>query len=144
MHVKGDWDLPIIKKDMIYKKFIFQLKSKYVCEMMEGDLEIKDCEYDGGEVNVINWENIFKHNKDRKYTYMHVGSIQVQVTPLQYYGKDIDLYAFLCDIKYTKFNYQINIGIKTNLCNGSVGFNCRPGYYLNLKDEFAKTSYPLR
>ena len=53
--VKGDWVLPIIQKDMIYKKSIFQLKSKYVCEMMEGDLEIKDCEYDVGQVNLINW-----------------------------------------------------------------------------------------
>ena len=31
--VKGDWVIPIIQKDMIYTKFIFQLKSKYVCEM---------------------------------------------------------------------------------------------------------------
>jgi len=52
--VKGDWVLPIIQKYTIYKKFIFQLKSKYVCEMMKGDLEIKDCEYDVGEVNLIN------------------------------------------------------------------------------------------
>ena len=51
---KGDWILPIIQKDMIYKKSIFQLKTKYVCEMMEGDLGIKDCEYDVGEVNLIN------------------------------------------------------------------------------------------
>ena len=80
--VKGDWVLPIIQKDMIYKKSIFKLKSKYVCEMMEGDLEIKDCEYDVGEVNLINWENILKHNKDRKYKYIHVGSVQVQITPL--------------------------------------------------------------
>ena len=42
--VKGDWILPIIRKDMIYKKCIFQLKRK-LCKMMEGDLEIKDCEY---------------------------------------------------------------------------------------------------
>ena len=42
--VKGDYVLLIIQKDMIYKKSIFQLKSKYVCEMMEGDLKIKDCE----------------------------------------------------------------------------------------------------
>ena len=61
--VKGDWVLPIIQKDMIYKKSIFQLKSKYVCEMMEGDLEIKDCKYDVGEVNLINWKNILKHNR---------------------------------------------------------------------------------
>ena len=27
--------LPIIQKDMIYKKFIFQLKSKFLCEMMD-------------------------------------------------------------------------------------------------------------
>jgi len=39
--VKGDWVLPIIQKDIIYKKSIFQLKSKYICEMMEGDLQIK-------------------------------------------------------------------------------------------------------
>jgi len=42
--VKGVWILPIIQKDMIYKKSIFQLKNKYMCEMMEGDLEIKDCD----------------------------------------------------------------------------------------------------
>jgi len=136
--VKGDWVLPIIQKDMIYKKSIFQLKSEYVCEMMEEDLEIKDCEYDVGEVNLINWENILKHNEDRKYRYIHVGSIQVQITPLQHYGKDIDLYALLYDIRETKFNNQIITRIKTNLCNGSVEFNYRPGYYVSLKDEFAK------
>ena len=88
--------------------------------MMEGDLEIKDREYDVGEVNLINWKNILKHNKDRKYRYIHIGSVQVQVTPLQYYGKDIDLYALLCDIRHTKFNNQIIIRIKTNLCNESI------------------------
>ena len=101
--------------------------------MIEGDMEIKDCEYDVGEVNLINWENILKHNKDRKYR-----TAQVQITPLQYYGKDIDLYALLCDIRHTKFNNKIITGIKTNLCNGPVGFNCRPGYYISLKNEFAK------
>jgi len=112
---------------MIYKKFIFQLKSKYVCEMMEGDMEIKDCEYDVGEVNLINWKYILKHNKDRKYRYIYVESVQIQTTLLEYYGKDINLYALLCDIRHIKFNNQIITGIKTNLSNGSVDFNCRPG-----------------
>jgi len=75
--VKGDWVLPIIQKDMIYKRSIFQLKSKCVCAIMERYLEIKDCEYDVGEVNLINWQNIPKHNKDRKYRYIHIGSVQV-------------------------------------------------------------------
>ena len=51
--VKGDCVVSIIWKDMIYKKFynwerhpFSILKSKYVHKMMEGDLEIKDCEYD--------------------------------------------------------------------------------------------------
>ena len=43
--------------------------------MMEGDLEIKDCECDVEEVNLINWKNILKHHKDRKYRYIHVGSV---------------------------------------------------------------------
>jgi len=87
---------------------------------MEGDLEIKDCEYDVGEVNLINWESILKHNKDSKYRYIHVRSVQVQITPLQYYDKDINLYALLYDIRHTKFNNKIITGIKINLCNGSV------------------------
>ena len=33
--VKGDLILSIIQQDIIYKKSIFQLKSKYVREMME-------------------------------------------------------------------------------------------------------------
>jgi len=96
---------------MIYKKSIFQLKSKYVCEMMEGDLEIKDFEYDVGEVNLIHWENILKHHKDRKYRYIHVGSVKVQITLLQYYGKDIDLYALLCDIRHS-INRSISLDRK--------------------------------
>ena len=112
--------------------------------MIEGDLEIKDCEYDVGEVNLINWENILKHNNNRKYRYIHVESVQVQITLLQYYSKDIDLYALLCDIRHTKFNNETTIGIKTNLCDGSIGFNCRLGYYVNLKDEFAKNFLSLK
>lgn len=64
----------------------------------EGNLEIRDCEY---------LENILKHNKDRKRRYIHVGSVQIQTTLLQYYDKDIDLYTLLCDNKHTKFNNQI-------------------------------------
>ena len=41
----------MIQKDMIYKMSIFELKNKYVSEIVEGDLPIKDCEYDVGEVN---------------------------------------------------------------------------------------------
>ena len=66
---------------------------------MEGDLGIKVYEYDIREVNLINWEKILKHNKDRKYRYIHTGSVQVQIAPLQYYGKDIDLYAL--PVSYT-------------------------------------------
>jgi len=51
--------------------------------MIEGDLEITHYEYDAGEVNLINWKNILKYNKDRKYRYIHVGSVQGQITPLQ-------------------------------------------------------------
>ena len=81
--------------------------------MTEGDLEIKDYEYDVGEVNLINWESMLKHKKDRKYRYIHVRSVQVQIIPLQYYGEDIDLHTLLFDIRNTKFNNQIITGIKS-------------------------------
>ena len=73
--VNGDWVLFIIQKDMIYKKSIFQLKGKYVCKMIEGDTEIKDSKFYVGEFNLINWKNILKHNNDRKYRNIHVGSV---------------------------------------------------------------------
>ena len=97
-----------------------------------------------GKLILLIGKTFLSIKKDRKYRYIHVGSVQVQITPLYYYGKDIDLYALLCDIKHTKFNSQTITGIKTNLCNGSVGFNCRSGYYVNLKDEFAKTFLSLK
>ena len=40
-----------------------------------------DHEFDMREVNLINWENICRHNKDRKYRYIDVGSIQVKIAP---------------------------------------------------------------
>ena len=58
---------------------------------MEGDLEIKDCEYDIVEINLINWKNVLKRNNGRKYRYIHVGRVQVQITPLQYFVKNIEL-----------------------------------------------------
>jgi len=39
---------------------------------------------------------------------------------------------------HAKLINQFITGTKTNLCNRLVGFNCRPGYYMSLKDEFAK------
>jgi len=54
---------------MIYKNFIIHLKSKYVFEVTERDLEIKDYKSDVGEVNIINWKNILEHKKDEKYRY---------------------------------------------------------------------------
>jgi len=74
--VKGDWVLPIIQKDMIYNKSIFQLKSKYVCEMMEGDLEIK----------VVSMMCVMLISLTEKtslsiikivYRYIYIGSVQV-------------------------------------------------------------------
>ena len=58
--------------------------------------------------------------KIKKYRYIHVESVLLQVTPLQYYSNDIGFYTLLYDIGHTKFNNQIITGIKTNLCNESV------------------------
>jgi len=52
--VKVDWVLPIIQEDIIYKNFILQLKSKHISEKMEADLVIKNCEYDVGELILLN------------------------------------------------------------------------------------------
>ena len=95
------------------------------------------------EVNLINWKNILKHNKDRKYRYILLG---VSKSRSHHYNimVKILIYALLCHIRHTKFDNQIITEIKTNLYNGSIGFNCRPGYYVSLKDEFAKNFLSLK
>jgi len=76
--VKGDWVLPIIQKDMIYKKFNFQLRSKYVCEMIKGDLEIKDYEYDVGELISLIGKTLLGITKIESIDiYIHVESVKV-------------------------------------------------------------------
>jgi len=50
-------DNPYIPKDKLHKKSAFQLQSKNVRDMREGDIEIKDCDYDVGEVNIISWDD---------------------------------------------------------------------------------------
>jgi len=47
--------------------------------------------------------------------------------------------AFLFrDIRHCKSNNQIIIGMKTNMCNGSVEFNYQLGYYVTLKMNLPK------
>ena len=67
----------------------------------------------------------------------------MQITQLQNYGKDINLYALLYDVMNTKFNNQIITRIKTDLCNSSIGFNCSK-YYARPKDELAKNFLSLK
>ena len=57
---------------------------------------------------------------------------------LQYYDKDIDLYALLCNNKNIKSNNQIITWNKSNLCNDSIGFNYQLGYYASLQNKFDK------
>ena len=84
------------------------------------------------------------HNKDQNCKYIHIGSIQVWIVPLHYFDKDIDLYALVYDPRHNKFNNEIILWIKTNLCNHSVGFNCLPRYYVSLNEEFAKNFLSLK
>jgi len=58
------------------EKFVFQLKGKYVCEMVEENLEIKDCEYDIGSQSYY-WKNMLNRNKDQTYNYIHVKGVQI-------------------------------------------------------------------
>mgnify|MGYP000988156972 CR=1 FL=1 len=129
-----DWIMPIVHKKEIYQNSIFKLKSKFICERMEGDLEVRECETEVGEINLINYDNIVKNNKNGEYKYIHIGSIQIQITPLFNKGHDVDIYAFICDTRQKSFGRSIITGIKSNLCGGPIGFNCRPGYYVSLGD----------
>jgi len=111
--------------------------------MMEGDYKIKDWDYDVGEVNVINWGNILKHNKDKTYRYFHVRSFHDQLTPLQYYDKDINLYALLCDIRLPNSIIELSQQSRPFCAIIQWGSIADLDHYVSVKDEFAKTSHWL-
>ena len=54
------------------EKFTVDNENEEVKGKQEGDLEIKDYDLDVGEINLINWKNNLKHNKDIKYGHIYV------------------------------------------------------------------------
>jgi len=62
--------------------------------MLKGDLEIKDSEYDVGEINLINWRNIPKHIqsilKASKFKLDHC-SIITEILTFMFYSVVLDI-----------------------------------------------------
>ena len=94
----------------------FKIKSKYLCEMMKGDLEI----------NTINlmWGRFISSTRKICLSITRIKSINTSILKVtkfklrKYSIMDkISILngALLCDVIYAKFNDQIITGIKTNL-----------------------------
>ena len=67
---------------------------------MEGSIVIEDCEQKATEINIINWKSIKKHKEKGNYSYICIGAVQVYITPLQDFGKDVKCLSFICDIRH--------------------------------------------
>lgn len=48
----------------------------------------------------------------------------------------MDFYVLMCDISYNKLYNKILNGLKSNLCNGIIWFNCKLWYYVSFKDVY--------
>ena len=107
---KHERNISSITKEKTFRTSLLSLnlRTKCVCEEMEGSMVIEDCEKQDTLINMINWSNIEKHiieknakgKSKRIYHYMCVGAIKVYITPLQDFGKKIHGKGFICDMRH--------------------------------------------
>ena len=70
--------------------------------------------------------------------------IQIFITPLQDFGKNVHCINFVCDTRHKKFSDQTISGVICNLSQGPVSWICRPKYYVSLEDQFAPKFLALK
>ncbi|XP_021598814.1 uncharacterized protein LOC110604813 [Manihot esculenta] len=126
----NNWELPPISSDLIYKSN-FMYKSDYVIKTVEQATPVHG---DMQSLSLLSEELIKRHQE--KYSFLHIGMIQVAVKPATRLG--INTTAMLCvrDKRHFKFNDSLLGVVESSLCDGPIFFQCYPNLTLSLTDPY--------
>ena len=78
-------------------------------------------------------QNTINHHR-KKFNYIHIGLVQVEIKPLFRLGLDIPVFVCLRDARSTKITDSVFSMIDSNLANDLVYLNCFPNFSMNIND----------
>ena len=79
-------------------------------------------------------QNTINHHR-KKFNYIHIGLVQVEIKPLFHLGLDILVFVCLRDARSTKIIDSVFSMIDSNLANDLVYLNCFPNFSMNINDQ---------
>lgn len=126
----SNWTIPKVPSKRVYQQGSFQLKIDYAIKTVEHTLSISN---KSTHIQLLTPEVLIEHSK--KYSYLHVGLVQVTVKPLIKTGLNIVAIISIRDAWHNQPADQLFGLIKTSLHQGPAYFNCGPDITVRLQDS---------
>lgn len=126
-----DWKMPSVPVNQIYKHSIF---SKF---SIKSDYKIKTFERTFSLDNENESRQLFDYelmDMQWKYSFIHIGLVQVAVKPLIRQGLNTSVSLCLRDARHLNFDDSLLGMIETSLYEDPIYFNCFPNYCLAMSD----------
>ena len=129
-NLKG-WKMPSVPVNQIYKQSIFSkfsIKSDYKIKTFERTFSLKN---ENESIQLFDEELM---DMQWKYSFIHIGLVQVAVKPLIRQGLNTSVSLCLRDGRLLKFDDSLLGMIETSLYEDPIYFNCFPNYCLAMSD----------
>ena len=126
-----DWKMPSVPVNQIYKQSIFSkfsIKSDYKIKTFERTFSLEN----ENESTQLFDEELM--DKQWKYSFIHIGLVQVAVKPLIRQGLNTSVSLCLRDGRHLNFDDSLLGMIETSLYEDPIYFNCFPNYCLSMSD----------
>jgi hypothetical protein len=127
-----EWNIPNIPTKQIDKQSTFSNSSfllDYTVKTIEKTISLNN-EYE--IVKLFSKESMEKHRQ--KYSFIHIGLVQVAVKPLTRQGLNTTVLLCLRDGRHLDFQDSLLRMVESSLYEGPFYFNCHPNYSLSLYD----------
>ncbi|TYK19826.1 polyprotein [Cucumis melo var. makuwa] len=125
-----NWSIPKIDPSQVYKINTFNFSQQDVIVITEENVAMKD---EFTIINLLPEEALFRVKN--KFKYLHIGCVQVALKPLFREGLDVPVYLALKDKRHLRFTPSLLGIVQSNLEQGPVYFNCKPGLTVSLQDR---------
>ena len=126
-----DWKMPSVPVNQIYKQSIFSkfsIKSDYKIKTFERTFSLKN---ENESIQLFDEELM---DMQWKYSFIHIGLVQVAVKPLIRQGLNTSVSLCLRDGRHLNFDDSLLGMIETSLYEDPIYFNCFPNYCLSMSD----------
>uniref|UniRef100_A0A5B6ZLL3 Uncharacterized protein n=1 Tax=Davidia involucrata TaxID=16924 RepID=A0A5B6ZLL3_DAVIN len=125
-----NWNPPKVPLyDIYHRRGIFEFKTDYAIKTVEKTVSIKNERQD---FQLFERNAMEEHKK--KYSYLHIGFVQVAVKPLTRNGLNSSVLVCVRDCRHLRFKDSRLSMIESSLSDGPVYFNSYPNFPVSLMD----------